>query len=141
VDKRFFEGLPSPSAAGLVAAFVWFSSEWREPGLPGLALTFSVTAIAGALMVSSIPYPSIKQIDWTARVKFFYFVIVPISLALVAAEPPGMLLLLFTIYVSLAPLLWMLRKLRKGGAPADRVVTAEPTGASKHHSESGPNAD
>lgn len=123
VDKRFFEGLPSPSAAGLVAAFVWFSSEWREPGLVGLALTFSVTAAAGALMVSSIPYPSIKQIDWTARVKFFYFVIVPISLALVAAEPPGMLLLLFCIYVSLAPLLWLIRRLRKGGGSAERGAT------------------
>ena len=34
-DKRYFEGLPSPSAAAIVAAFVWFSSDWREPGLPG----------------------------------------------------------------------------------------------------------
>lgn len=141
VDKRFFEGLPSPSAAGLVAAFVWFSSEWREPGLPGLALTFSVTAVAGALMVSSIPYPSIKQIDWTARVKFFYFVIVPISLALVAAEPPGMLLILFSIYVSLAPLLWLFRKLRKGGPALEPVTGTERTGGQSGRSETGPNAD
>ena len=34
-DKRYFEGLPSPSAAAVVAAFLWMSSEWREPGLPG----------------------------------------------------------------------------------------------------------
>ena len=32
-DKRYFEGLPSPSAAAIVAAFVWFCSDWREPGL------------------------------------------------------------------------------------------------------------
>jgi CDP-diacylglycerol--serine O-phosphatidyltransferase len=107
-DKRFFEGLPSPSAAGLVAALVWFSSEWREPGLLGLVLSFSVTVAAAALMVSAIPYPSIKQIDWNARVKFFYFVIVPISLALVVVNPPYMLLFLFSLYVGLAPLksLW-----------------------------------
>ena len=42
-DKRYFEGLPSPSAAAIVAAFVWFSSRWREPGLPGLVLAFLVT--------------------------------------------------------------------------------------------------
>ncbi len=34
-DKRYFEGLPSPSAAATVAAFVWFFSKWREPGLAG----------------------------------------------------------------------------------------------------------
>ncbi|MFZ9708464.1 MAG: CDP-diacylglycerol--serine O-phosphatidyltransferase [Steroidobacteraceae bacterium] len=116
-DKRYFEGLPSPSAAGLVAAYVWFASEWAawsEPGLIELSLTFSVCAIAGALMVSSIPYPSIKQIDWNARVKFFYFVIVPISLAFVAAWPPPMLLILFSLYVALAPALWVLRRVRRG---------------------------
>src|SRR5467141_522412 len=48
-DKRYFEGLPSPSAAAIVAAFVWFSSEWREPGLAGLIAAFLVTASAGAL--------------------------------------------------------------------------------------------
>ena len=64
-------------------------------------------------MISAIPYQSIKQIDWNARVKFFYFVIVPLSLALVVANPPPMLLLLFTCYVSLAPLMWAWRKLRR----------------------------
>src|SRR5471030_104895 len=51
-DKRYFEGLPSPSAAAVVAAFLWMSSEWREPGLPGLILAFAITAAAGSLMVS-----------------------------------------------------------------------------------------
>ena len=42
-DKRYFEGLPSPSAAAIVAAFIWSRSEWREPGLPGLVLALLVT--------------------------------------------------------------------------------------------------
>jgi len=117
VDKRYFEGLPSPSAAGAVAAFVWFSSEWTEPGLTGLALCFSVVSFAGVMMVSGFPYPSVKQIDWNARMKFFYFVIVPISLALVVAEPPTMLLFLFSVYVLLAPILWLFRRLRRAGVP------------------------
>ncbi len=69
------------------------------------------------MMVSGFPYPSVKQIDWNARMKFFYFVIVPISLALVAAEPPTMLLFLFSVYVLLAPILWLVRRLRRAGAP------------------------
>src|SRR6202050_419798 len=51
-DKRYFEGLPSPSAAAVVAAFLWMSSEWREPGLPGLILAFMITAAAGALRLA-----------------------------------------------------------------------------------------
>jgi len=74
-----------------------------------------VCLLAGVMMVSGIPYPSIKQIDWNARMKFFYFVIVPISLALVAAEPPTMLLILFSIYVLLAPVMYVIRRLRRAG--------------------------
>src|SRR5262249_1750787 len=62
-DKRYFEGIPSPSAAANVAAFVWFSSVWRTPGLIGLIAAFVVTATAGALMVSRFSYPSFKQFN------------------------------------------------------------------------------
>lgn len=54
-SKRFFVGLPSPSAAALVAAFVWLSSELELAGLGGLALAFAVTAAAAVLMVSPFP--------------------------------------------------------------------------------------
>ncbi len=112
-DKRYFEGLPSPSAAAVVAAFVWFSSEWREPGLAGLLLAFGVTAIAGALMVSSVPYPSLKQVDLDRRVRFYYFIVVPLFLALIALDPPSMLLAMFTTFALSAPLLWIGRRLRR----------------------------
>ena len=112
-DKRFFEGLPSPSAAAVVAAFVWYSSEWREPGLTGLILTFAITAAAGALMVSSFAYPSMKQVDWDRRIKFAYFIIVPAFLALIAAYPPTMLLAMFSTFALSAPVQWLGRRLRR----------------------------
>jgi len=112
-DKRYFEGLPSPSAAAAVAAFVWFSSEWREPGLPGLIFAFLVTATAGALMVSSFSYPSFKQVDWDRRIKFAYFIIVPVFFILVAIEPATMLLSMFTTFALSAPVLWVGRRLRR----------------------------
>ena len=74
-DKRYFEGLPSPSAAAIVAAFVWFSSDWREPALRGLIGAFVVTATAGALMVSRFGYPSFKQIDLDRRIRFVYLLL------------------------------------------------------------------
>jgi CDP-diacylglycerol--serine O-phosphatidyltransferase len=112
-DKRYFEGLPSPSAAAIVAAFIWFSSEWREPGLPGLVAAFGITAVAGALMVSSFGYPSFKQFNLDRRIRFVYMILVPLFFVLVAIDPPTMLLSIFGVYAASAPLLWVGRRIRR----------------------------
>lgn len=112
-DKRFFEGLPSPSAAAIVAAFVWFFSSWPEPGLIGLIGAFCVVLAAGALMVSSFSYPSFKKFDLDRRIKFAYMIIVPLFFVLIASEPPTMLLSMFATYAASAPLLWVGRRLRR----------------------------
>ena len=121
-DKRYFEGLPSPSAAAIVAAFVWFCSEWQEPGLTGLILAFVVTAAAGALMVSRFGYPSFKQFNLDRRIKFVYMLLVPLFFVAIAMNPPAMLLSMFGIYALSAPVLWAGRRIRRAvrGAPAAR---------------------
>ncbi len=113
-DKRFFQGLASPSAAATVAAFVWFFAKWREPGLPGLVLAFAVTGYAAALMVSSFSYISLKQVDVNKRVKFSYiaFVILPMLL-MIAWDPPTMLFAMFASYATYGPLQWLARRLRR----------------------------
>ena len=112
-DKRYFEGLPSPSAAGNVAAFIWAASGWHEPGLPGLILAFSVTACAGALMVSSFGFFSFKQFNWDGPVKFATFLIVPLVFVAIAVYPPTSLLVIFGAYSLHAPVLWLWRRLRR----------------------------
>ena len=112
-DKRYFEGLPSPSAAAIVAAFIWFSSGWHEPGLPGLIAAFGITAAAGLLMVSSFSYPSFKQFDLDRRIRFAYMLIVPLFFVLIALDPPTMLLSMFGIYAISAPLTWIGRRIRR----------------------------
>jgi len=116
-DKRYFEGLPSPSAAAIVAAFVWFSSEWTEPGLEpgltGLIAAFVITASAGALMVSRFAFPSFKQFDLDRRIKFVYLLLVPLFFLAIAVDPPTMLLSMFGVYALSAPLLWLGRRLRR----------------------------
>ena len=121
-DKRYFEGLPSPSAAAIVAAFVWFSSvkAAEEPGLVGLIAAFLITASAGLLMVSSFSFPSFKKFDIDKRIKRAYLVIVPVFFVLIAIDPPTMLLSIFTTYALSAPVLWIGRRIRRAvrGAPA-----------------------
>jgi CDP-diacylglycerol--serine O-phosphatidyltransferase len=117
-DKRYFQGLPSPSAAATVGAFVWFFAKWREPGLQGLVLAFAVTGYAAALMVSSFSYLSLKQIDVRARVKYIYvaLVILPM-LILIKWDPPTMLFAMFISYATYGPVQWIGRKLRKTRSP------------------------
>jgi len=110
-DKRYFEGLPSPSAAAAVAAFVWLWSQWHAPGLAGLIVAVTVTGLAGALMVSSFSYPSLKQIDDDRRVKFLTLTIVLLSFVFIAIDPPTMLFAMFATYAMSAPALWLWRRL------------------------------
>jgi CDP-diacylglycerol--serine O-phosphatidyltransferase len=112
-DKRFFEGLPSPSAAAVVSAFIWFCSEWREPGLPGLIIAAFITASAGALMVSKFAYNSFKQLNTEGPVRFATFLLVPLGFILIALYPPIALLAIFGTYALSGPLFWLLRHRRK----------------------------
>jgi len=113
-DKRFFEGLPSPSAAAIVSAFIWSSSEWREPGLPGLIVAALVTATAGFLMVSSFGYNSFKQLNSEGPVRFATFLLVPLGFILIALYPPTALLAIFGTYALSGPLFWVLKRMRRG---------------------------
>jgi CDP-diacylglycerol---serine O-phosphatidyltransferase len=117
-DKRYFEGLPSPSAAAIVAGFVWASIHWHEPGLGGLIAAFAVTAVAGGLMVSRFGYPSFKQFKLDRRVSFITLLLVVlvavlIAVVLNATNPPTLLLGIFGTYAASAPIIWLVRRLRR----------------------------
>jgi CDP-diacylglycerol--serine O-phosphatidyltransferase len=112
-DKHYFEGLPSPSAAAIVAALVWLASDRTNVGLPGLILAFLVTAFAGALMISRFAFNSFKGLTPGGRVRFPTIVIVPLAFALIALHPSSTLLALFGGYALSAPVVWAYRKLRK----------------------------
>ena len=118
-DKRYFEGLPSPSAAAIVAALIWLASDQTEVGLPGLVLAFCVTASAGALMISRFAYDNFKQVDTSARVRFRVILIVVLAFVFISLHPPIAFLLLFGSYALSAPVLWIYRRLRRRprGAP------------------------
>jgi CDP-diacylglycerol---serine O-phosphatidyltransferase len=112
-DKRWFEGLPSPSAAAIVSGFVWSSTEWREPGLAGLVVALLVTLAAGALMVSRFSYSSFKQLNLDGSVKFASIILVPLAFVLIASHPPLALLGVFGTYALSGPVLWLVHRRRK----------------------------
>jgi CDP-diacylglycerol--serine O-phosphatidyltransferase len=117
-DKRYFEGLPSPSAAAVVSAFVWFFGKWGEPELSGLLIAFAVTGYAAALMVSPFSYHSLKNVEVNQRVKYSYlaFVILPM-LIMISIDPPTMLFAMFMSYATYGPVQWLGRRLRRPRTP------------------------
>jgi CDP-diacylglycerol--serine O-phosphatidyltransferase len=127
-DKRFFEGLPSPSAAGVVSGLVWLGTELGLTGLPALVLGFVVTAAAGTLMVSSFKYYSFKEWNLGGRIPFTYLLLVPLVFILIAANPPVVLFLLFASYASTGPALALLRLRRRSRRHSDGDVTGSGPG-------------
>jgi len=116
-DKHYFEGLPSPSAAAIVAALVWLASDQTNIGLPGLILAFFVTASAGALMISRFAFNSFKYVNAGAKIRFTYIVLVPLAFIFIFLHLPTSLLAIFGLYALSAPTLWVYRKLRRTGRP------------------------
>ena len=107
LGKAWFQGLPSPSAAAIVAAFVWLSAHYDLGGFLGLVLAFAVTAMAGFLMVSNLRYYSFKDLHLRRRVSFAFLLLVPLLIALVSLHPPLVLFLMFFAYALSGPVLWL----------------------------------
>ncbi len=111
-DKRYFQGLPSPSAAAIVTGFIWVGETY---GLQGEAMRYVatlITAAAGLLMVSNFRYYSFKEIDIRRRVPFVVIIAVVLALALVSTNPQLMLFAIFSGYAVSGPL-WTLIELRR----------------------------
>lgn len=120
VDKRFFQGLPSPAAAGLVAGFVWAMEAYDIRGLPWLAWALAI--IAGATMVSNIRYYSGKEINLRKAVPFWVVVLIAFSVIFiiqVADNLPELLFAVFLMYALSGYVLWIVTfsKGRKKKAP------------------------
>ena len=111
-DKRYFQGLPSPSAAAIVTGFIWVGETY---GLQGEAMRYVatlITAAAGLLMVSNFRYYSFKEIDIRRRVPFVVIIAIVLALALVSTNPQLMLFAIFSGYAVSGPL-WTLIELRR----------------------------
>ena len=121
-DKRFFQGLPSPLAAALIAGMIWFGvSQEITDGSSVLFITFPLTVLAGILMVSNIRYHSFKQFDLRGKIPFVAGLIIVLVFVFIAIEPPLVLFLLSLAYAASGPVLTLIqiRKHRASRKPQD----------------------
>ncbi len=112
-DKRYFQGLPSPAAAAILAGFVLISLEYGYSieiiKYPAVLLTMST----GLLMVSNFRYSSFKDIDLKGKVPFFVAITVMLAIAFVMAQPQTMLFLLFLGYAISGPVVTLVARKRR----------------------------
>lgn len=119
VDKRWFVGLASPAAAGLMASFVWTADSL---GLAGYEMRYAavvVTVIAGLLMVSRIRYSSFKGGGTGPRSDRVPFVALLVALGVLIAlwiDPPKTLLAASVLYALSGPVTWVWRRWRPAEA-------------------------
>ena len=108
VDKRYFQGLPSPAAAALVMGFIWLMTDLQIKGdevvmLLGLELKvrwlmFCFALFAGLTMVTNAPFYSFKDVNMKKSVPFAVIVLIALGIAIVNIDPPTVLFGIFVAY-------------------------------------------
>ncbi|MGY0634622.1 CDP-diacylglycerol--serine O-phosphatidyltransferase [Luteimonas sp. A478] len=121
VDKRWFVGLASPAAAGLMASFVWTAHSLGMGGYEMRFAAIAVTVVSGLLMVSRIRYSSFKGSGSGPRSDRVPFVALLIAVGLLIAlwiDPPKTLLAASLLYALSGPATWLWRRWRPAEAAA-----------------------
>ncbi len=139
VDKRWFQGLPSPAAAALVAGFIWIMDDagFRDSvrTTPWLVwTTWGITLYAGLTMVTNVPFYSFKDFTTIRRsVPFVTIVAIALGIALINLHVPGMLFALFIGYGLSGYGMYIYRRMK--GKPVSVIATStdEPDEKGLHH--------
>ena len=108
-NKKFFQGLPSPAAAALVAGIIWFFESY---GLHSEAVSVPVVLFAtvgsALLMVSNIRYHSFKDLDLRGRVPFVAVLAIVLGFVLISLDPAVVLASGFCAYVASGPIMTLM---------------------------------
>jgi CDP-diacylglycerol---serine O-phosphatidyltransferase len=98
VDKRFFQGLPSPAAAALMAGFIWLMTDADLEGQEVSWIMFALTLYSGLTMVTNVPFYSFKDLSLKRSVPFAVIVSIALGISIINIDPPTVLFALFVMY-------------------------------------------
>ena len=107
-DKRYFQGLPSPASAGVIASMIWlkfWNFEYFDFGVVSLSyyIGVTITILCGLLMVSNVRYFSFKEFDSTDKASFRFLLLTVLSLIVLLYKPNIVLFTVFFIYMLSGP--------------------------------------
>ena len=109
-DKRYFQGLPSPAAAGVIASMIWlkfWNFEYFDIGVVSFSyyIGIAITIICGLLMVSNVRYYSFKEFETKKKASFKFLLLSVLSLILLLYKPNIVLFTGFFIYLLSGPII------------------------------------
>ena len=115
VDSKSFVGLPSPAAAGSIAAILFWMPTLEEAASPHTMRLVMLVAMAviGLLMISTFRYPSFKKIDLRQRWSYRTVLIFAVLLLVLAYHPDAFFLTIAALYTPVGPLCWLAGKFRR----------------------------
>src|ERR1700676_1645078 len=115
-DKRYFQGLPSPSAAALVAGFVWIIDDYAIDPETVRWAAWAVTLFAGLTMVSNLKYYSFKTINLRRSVPFAVVILIVLFIVLISYQPSVVPFAGFVVYAISGFIwsAWLALKRRRG---------------------------
>ncbi len=116
VDKRFFQGLPSPAAACLMAGLIWVLNEWQVSGGDVRWVAWVMAVFAGVTMISTVPYYSGKDFNLRRSVPFWVIPAIVVGYLLISIQPSHVLFGLFVCYALSGYVVWIMRSLKSGDA-------------------------
>ena len=126
VDRRFFQGLPSPAAAALVVGFIWVIDDagFQDVStIPALAwMSFGLTLYAGLTMVTNAPFYSFKDVSLKKSVPFVVIVSIALGIAVINIHPPLVLFGMFLAYGASGYVLYAYRRVK--GRPVSVIATS-----------------
>ncbi len=111
-DKRYFQGLPSPAAAALVAGMIWVFNNWEVQGRDLKWFAAALTIYAGVTMVSNVKFYSGKDINLRRAVPFWVTVVMVLALLLISIEPAHVLWGIMLAYAVSGYAWWVVQRWR-----------------------------
>ncbi len=112
-DKKFFQGLPSPAAAGVMLGFVWACHDLRYTGADLWFFAFGLTLVSGGLMVSNFSFYSFKEFDVRNKVPFMAMLAIVGVFILASIDPPKLMFAVFLVYALSGPITYVVRLFKK----------------------------
>lgn len=111
-DKRWFIGIPSPTAAALIVSLIWMNANYGNLDGIGIYALF-ITLFAGLSMVVQIPFWSFKEINVKRKIPFFGMILLVLAMMVIAIDPALVLFLFFFGYSLSGYIAFFAKKLRK----------------------------
>ncbi len=136
VDKRFFQGLPSPAAAALITGFIWVMDDLGFEGVKSIGwlawTAFGLTWYAGLTMVTNIPFYSFKDVSFKRTVPFIVIVAIALGIAVINIHPPMVLFAMFVCYGVSGYVVYGYRRAKGSRVSVIATSTDEPEEAGLH---------